>query len=448
MKKIAFIPIDDRPICYTLIQQITAIDKDIDLYMPKREYLGNLTKSSNIEEILSWLNNLDKIDYLILSLDTIAYGGLINSRRSNDTYDEIISRIKKLEKIIENKKCKTYAFSSIMRISNNNINEEEKEYWNIWGKKIFEYSYHTHKARANKTETCIENRIPKDILDDYLNTRNRNFLVNQYYLEIINKFDYLIFSKDDTGKFGLNVEEAEILNKKIKEKKLNAKVKTGADEIPLSLLSRAIMGNSNLTINPIFIKNESINLISKYEDISIKECVMEQIEITGAKTDDQNYDIKFFINNFEAEQGDHVLGDLINKNNIIIEKCNTPYFIADVNNANGADDNLIDALFKNSIDDNFYGYAGYNTSANTIGCALCIAITRYLAKRFDENAFKKLLFTRFMDDWAYQAHIRKTEFNKFELYENKINRFLKTKYTNLKYNRPWNRSFEIEITIE
>ena len=155
MKKIALIPIDNRPICYSLVQDICDIDSEIKLFMPERNLLGGLQTSSDIKGILNWLSSISDVDYLIIALDTIAYGVLVNSRRGSETYEEIKLRIEKLKEIIEEKKCKTYAFSSIMRISNNSINEEEKEYWNPWGKKIFEYSYLFHKA--NKENLPIPN---------------------------------------------------------------------------------------------------------------------------------------------------------------------------------------------------------------------------------------------------------------------------------------------------
>ena len=81
-----------------------------------------------------------------------------------------------------------------MRISNNNYNEEEKLYWAEYGKKIFAYSYNFHK---NGTKTHSE--IPQEILEDYLNTRNRNFEVNKIYLDWQKEglLDTLVFSKDD-----------------------------------------------------------------------------------------------------------------------------------------------------------------------------------------------------------------------------------------------------------
>lgn len=114
-----------------------------------------------------------------MPLDTVAYGGLISSRRSTDTFDKIYKRIEKLKDILSEKNAKIYAFSSIMRISNNNINEEEKEYWNKWGKKIFNYSF-----CMDKFGTVCKNEVPSDILDDYLATRRRNFEINKTYLSM------------------------------------------------------------------------------------------------------------------------------------------------------------------------------------------------------------------------------------------------------------------------
>ena len=173
---IAFVPIDNRPVCYTLPKQIADINKDIEFYIPERSYLGDLHKYANVEKLFEWLEGLPTVDAIILPLDTVAYGGLISSRRCPDTFDEIYNRIGRLRKILEGKNAKIYAFSSIMRISNNNVNEEEKEYWNKWGKKIFDYSFQSHKLGS---ESCIANIIPSEILDDYIATRKRNFEINK-----------------------------------------------------------------------------------------------------------------------------------------------------------------------------------------------------------------------------------------------------------------------------
>ena len=170
------------------------------------------------------------------------------------------------------------------------------------------------------------------------------------------------------------------------------------------------------------------------------------------------------INNFKDEQGDLVLGDRINNTSIKIDFPNEPYFIADVNNANGADDNLIKQLLGQKTP-NFLGYCAYNTSANTIGCAIFCAIVKFLAQKnnsYNENAFLKFQLIRLIDDWIYQAIIRKSvreaepyfnealiqkeeEINKIAQKASKFLNFYPKKMT---YSLPWNRSFEIKIKID
>ena len=105
-KKIAFIPIDNRPVCYTLAQQIANIDKNIQLLIPPREMLGDLKKTADISGIINWLKNIPNPNSIIVSLDTIAYGGLIPSRRSKDSFETIKNRMEEFKEIsykIENR---------------------------------------------------------------------------------------------------------------------------------------------------------------------------------------------------------------------------------------------------------------------------------------------------------------------------------------------------------
>lgn len=443
--KLAFVPIDNRPVCYTLPKLLAEIDESIEFYIPDRKYLGGLKQEADIDHLFEWLITLPKLDAIILSLDTLAYGGLIPSRRCPETFEQIKERIETLKEILEGKDAKIYAFSSIMRISNNNYNEEEKEYWSKWGKKIFAYSYHTHEGNR---ESCITNLIPSEILDDYIETRRRNFEINKIYLQWQKEglFETLIFSKDDCAEYGFNVQEAQVLEK------MGAYTKTGADEIPLSLLSRAIQGE--MKICPKFLEPESKNLISNYEDVSIEKSVLGQIELAGCKiTDEENSDIILYINNFKNNQGEIVMKVGTESFSKTFTTPNKPYMIADVRFANGADNNFVKELFKNKInDENFYGFSAWNTSANSLGSLICGAKIKFFAKKYNEKSFKKLQITRFLDDWAYQANIRQqlekpsikktTELMKD--FEKTLEKVLNTNIA-VNYKFPWERLFEVEV---
>ena len=438
--KIGFVPIDNRPVCYTLPEQIAAIDESIELFMPDRSLLGSLTKYADTDKLFEWLKNLLELDAVIISLDTLAYGGLISSRRCPDKFEQIKSRIEKLKEILSQKNAEIYAFSSIMRISNNNINEEEKEYWNKWGKKIFNYSY-----CMDKYGTVCQKEVPDEILEDYLNTRKRNFEINKIYLDWQKQgfFNTLVFSKDDCAEFGFNVHEAKTLEK------LGGFVKTGADEIPLSLLARAIKGD--VKIAPVFLEPQYKNLISNYEDIPVEKSVSGQIELAGCKISNENdADILLYVNNFKKHQGEIVMGIDTEPFNGIWKTPLKPYMIADIRFANGADNKFVEQIFKTDFDDNFYGYSAWNTTANTLGSLICAAKIKYLAKNYSENAFKKLAIVRFLDDWAYQATVRQQKPDA-ALIKSKITNFEKIVFdkmhlsANLSYKFPWNRLFEVEI---
>lgn len=443
---IGFIPIDNRPVCYTLAEQIAKIDNSIHLYLPPREYLGDLTKYADIENLFDWLEAIEPLDALILSLDTLAYGGLIPSRRCAQTFDEIKARVLKLKKILEKQNAKVYAFSSIMRISNNNVNEEEKEYWSKWGKKIFDYSYQTHKLGC---ESCISNIIPSEIIDDYLNTRKRNFEINKIYLEWQKQgiFETLIFSKDDCAQYGFNVQEAQALEA------LGGKTKTGADEIPLTLLARSV--KKDLKIAPIFLEPDFKNLISNYEDVSIEASVKGQIELCGCTLAcEDEADILLYVNNFKYHQGEIVMKVDTEPFRGTWKKPDKPYMIADVRFANGADNSFVEEFFKSKPDENFFGYSAWNTSANTLGSLICAAKVKFFAQNYNAQEFRKLQAIRLLDDWVYQANCRqqagkpdvKSIKNWMKPYEKQVFEFIGQEFSPT-YGFPWNRLFEIEVEL-
>lgn len=443
--KICCIPIDNRPVCYDLIENIAAIDEEIELILPPIELLGDLTKTAESEEIIKWLKNIPECDSIVLSLDTIAYGGLIPSRRSNDSFEEIKTKMENLRDILSEKNSKVYAFSSIMRISNNNINEEEKIYWKDYGKKIFEYSYNTHKY--GKADSSM---IPDQVLKDYLNTRKRNFEINKLYLRWQNEgfFDTLIFSKDDCAEYGFNVLEAQELET------MGGFTKTGADEIPLTLLARSVDKKINICVE--YTEPDCVNLVSNYEDVSIEKSVLGQLELANFNIvkDEKNADIILIVNNFREKQGEHVMGWNTQQ---FVGPFHAPkklYAVADVRFANGADNSFAKEILH-IMDKNFMGYSAWNTSANTLGSLLAEIKIKYEAKKYNDIAFKKSQIIRFLDDWAYQANVRKEIQEPCDIKDKMIpyTKILsdvfdyEVNYSALSFTYPWNRKFEIRISL-
>lgn len=448
--RICFIPIDNRPVCYDLAKLIANSDNDIELFIPPKEFMGGLTTTTDTEQLYQWLQTIPNVDGIVISLDTIAYGGLVASRRSPDNFETIKSRLEKFKQLFREKSDKIFAFSSIMRISNNNYNIEEKEYWSKYGKKIFDYSFFTSKAGKWGMESCVANLIPDEILADYMSTRRRNFDINKLYLEWQKEgvFDFLIFSKDDCAEYGFNVDEAKELEL------LGGKTITGADEIPLTLLAKIL--NRKISVCPIFTEKKSKHLISKYEDISVENSVLKQIQLAGYDLKPlKDVDIALIINNFRNEQGEIVMKVDTEPFDSSLENIipnNKPFIIADVRFANGADNAFVQQLFQHGAK-NFLGYAGWNTTANTLGSLLCMVKYFYTAKSPDLRTYYKLLATRFIDDWGYQANIRQQIEtpcdikDKMTQFETCIAKFLGIKFDSIKYSFPWERLFEIDCDV-
>ncbi len=481
--KILIIPIDNRPVCYDLALNITNMFKGAKVFMPDISVLGGLNLPADIAKIQGWvehiINSYD-IDIAVVALDTIAYGGLISSRRTDNSFDTIKANIDSFIEIINKgtTKPKIYAVSSIMRISNNNCNEEEKSYWGNFGTDLFRFSYLSHKLLSNydveiESELIsLANKIPFEVVDDYLDSRKRNFDINSYYVELVKNgiFEHLVFSQDDTAEFGFNVEEKELLQKLALKELVSDKVtvKTGADEMILSLLSRAFCDfySENVEINPVYFSENAKQIISLYEDSTIQDSVEETIELCGGEVVNGG-NLKLLVNAPNEVQDElclHIFKDREDNTpaDKLIDFVNTTesnYILADIKKANGADNYLVEKFLELMPDvERFYGYAAWNTTGNTLGTVVSAAIIKYIAIKhgvYSNDAFKKLQYIRFMDDWAYQANVRDIlrqnnstdgvmkEMRPFEI---RVSTFLGEEYPTY-YSFPWDRTFEIKINI-
>ncbi len=476
-KEIALLPIDNRPVSYLLPKQIADF-AGINLNLPDRKKLGDLQNGSDLSYIDEWVNGLTSNSCLILSLDNWIYGGLVQSRKHSSSFETLKKRVSDLIKI---NKITKYGFSSIMRIPDYNNTDEEKDYWKKYGEKIHKWSKLMHmvgrgiKEEYKTHDELIEDwyqstkGIPVEILTNYKSHRDTNFSINMLWQDSLHEksFNYLIFSSDDSSKYGLNVIESEYLRNEIKKHRFEsiAKVISGTDEIPLVLLTKAQLDITKLkpSISVNFTSIDGANQIARYESNTIRSSVLNQLEVLNIEiTDPEKSDISLIVHLSDSTQGDHIFNlqpENTEKsvNNIIniLKKSEKSFIIADLAYANGADPKLINSLINSEINwENCYGFSAWNTCSNTVGSALAIGINRWIAEKnnvFNKTAFKKCLLTRFLDDFAYQAEIRSLNKGEKEINDmmkkhvQKFSTLLRLDNISTRCRLPWNRSFEIEI---
>ncbi len=494
---VILIPTDNRPITYTFPQQICEL-ADLNVLVPPRNLMGSLFAPTDLDLLNRWVDeaaNKLQSGAILICLDSILYGGLIPSRRCDDSLETVLARannIAKLKKRIGGN-FKIYAQSSIMRISNNYDNTEEKLYWSQYGREIFNWSQLLHRKElgllnSESELTVAESKIDPAVRQDYLSTRKRNFAVNVRLIDYVvsGEFDFLIFSQDDSGQYGLNVSEKNKLIALAEAKATQGVLAyAGADEMLMTLIAR-YLNDGRYKMPKIALHYSAVEgplLTSNFEGQCIGDSMKRQanaqrLQIVDTDITDGALDFHVIVHTGADRQGDHMwlpgLEDLrvvdskhsariaIN----LIEKANGPVVVCDIAYSNGADPALIDLLFERpALFSKIWAYGGWNTTGNTVGSALAVGsacLNAVLSSAGLSDLWRKrVLFIRLLDDWAYQTQVReKIKENKVETEQQlvldrlmaacamKLVRALDFDPGSIQYSLPWGRAFEVEINLD
>jgi len=494
---VVLLPTDNRPITYSFPQSICQL-ANLNTIVPPRNLMGSLFAPTDLGLLAKWLEEaMGKVQAgaILVCIDSLLYGGLIPSRRGNDSLKTILARAAdfvKLKKQVSGD-LKLNAQSSIMRISDNNDNTEEKLYWAKYGREIFRWSQLLHKKEIGllKSEAELkvaESRIKADVREDYLDTRARNFAVNQKLIDyaVSGDLDFLIFSQDDSGQYGLNVFEKDKLIALAEAKNAhNVLAYPGADEMLMTLIARYLNSErkTETKVALHYSEPDGKNIASNYEGQNIGRSMECQANAQGLKIIDSDIssstvDFHIIVHTGVDRQGDHMwlpgLPDLrlvdtkhsAKRAIELIEKAQAPIALCDIAYSNGADPGLISLMLERPrLFDRLWSYAGWNTTGNAVGSALAVASACLYARAHNElNDLmrKRVLFMRLMDDWAYQTQVRK-EIQPDKLvgkdrqsvlsklmngYASKLATVLDFQPGPIQCTLPWQRTFEVEINLD
>ena len=235
MKKIMFIPLDERPCNYIYPQEIVGIRGDVELIIPPIDMLGKKKTPADIHRLWEFVeNHISNCQAFVFSVEMLFYGGLLPSRLhhySNEYFDELIQRLELLKS--NHKDCAFYTFQLIMRTPRYSSDDEEPDYYGIFGEQIFKRSYlinkHNRVGITNQEDKELEEYnllIPQEVIDDYEIRRCVNLRVNLKMIELVKKgvIDFLSIPQDDSCEFGYTAMDQQSVVQAISQLRLQRKV--------------------------------------------------------------------------------------------------------------------------------------------------------------------------------------------------------------------------------
>lgn len=396
--KILLIPLDDRPPCLQKPVRLGAI-ADMEVVTPPRELLGKFTTYGQSDKIIEWIKaqDLRGFDAAVVSLDMLAYGGLVAMREyeptTRETAQKRIDFVRELKR--KNPRLPIYGSSVIMRLAptGNIINEAYRVKLSRWAEIVSEKDNTKLQEEARRLET----EIPAEALANYKKARERNLAGNFQAIELARQgvFDYLIVSQDDAHPTGVHVAERESLIKKVNELKLAEKVpvQPGADEVSMLLMARFASRKFNYAprIFPVYSSEKTRTQVMPFEDRKLHETVSFHIRSIGASEvpSENQADLLFYVYASRLEEGraktfaDEIEAKL---------KAGKKVLLVDVDptaRTEGAEPLFADELKNRSIFRSLSAYAAWNTAGNMIGTALPQALLFEAArKKFSADAEK------------------------------------------------------------
>ncbi|MBR0357887.1 MAG: DUF4127 family protein [Selenomonadaceae bacterium] len=443
---IVFIPHDNRPISDVETAD-TIRQLGYKVVVPPDELLGSNSNLGNSDKLWQWLEDnttvphkkdkkppykpLPGIKAVVLSGDAMIYGSLVGSRKHHFTQQKLLERVKKFQEFKDSHpKVPMYVFSSIMRTPRTGeaSGSEEPGYYFSYGTDIFRYTALKDKEevegltkREKKEMKFLTEFLPQEAIDDWMSRRSKNLAVNKAMIDLAKAgtFSYFCLGRDDNAPYSQTHRESRWLNDYGRELgKTRFNNMAGIDEFGMLLLTRAV--NDLEAVMPfVYVRynmGEGARVVPSYSDEAIDKTIRSHVTMAGGVyvTTPARADLVLLVNTnpngetYEANDAGNTEKSRFSTRyfmNMLEEELaeGRPVGIADIAYANGSDNALMAALRDKDLLFRLQAYSGWNTPTNSTGFVLGQGM---LVPRMSDESRKRLLYTRYLDDWGYQANVR------------------------------------------
>ncbi|WP_405378286.1 DUF4127 family protein [Phascolarctobacterium sp.] len=421
------VPLDSRPVCSNMVQQIASL-AGLDVILPPKTLLDNYRQPADREKLCQWLQkNANNYPYKVISTDLLLHGGLLATRTATATQEEeqrVWSTLESLKPKEENSTATTTAiFSVIPRLL-----VSDDLYPDCWYQfHLMRYSQLLDMVEISNnpvyTEKLLEyqEEIPSDVLQKYINRFQRSQAFNSKLLQ--GQYGFTVIGQDDSSPLGLPHRSARALATLLAREGLTeAAITYGADEIAVLLLTRHILQKQNYRPK-IFLQFATPAAEFKhlpYMACSTGAALRNQIELLGAReaSNAKTADIICYIYCGDSDKGELPSVQQANAVKDLLA-AGKPIALVDSSANYEAQELLLPFLLEQNVSvQRLAAYAGWNTFSNSSGTALAQACnftaglhqlhrqqadTLQLAGLYAANL--RLNVLRMLDDYYYQKRI-------------------------------------------
>ncbi|GAA4827060.1 DUF4127 family protein [Algivirga pacifica] len=413
---------------------IAELQDEITLLTPPPPLLNQKKIAADTEALWEWVSTAaGQCQAGIFSIEMLVYGGLLPSRLHQATEEELLTRLFRLRELKEAYPTfKIYAGNLIMRTPHYNSSEEEPDYYEEYGERIFQWAWLKDKASREGLEEGeeqelqrIDQEIPEEVITDYSQRREKNVAINKAVIQLVKEgvIEFLSIPQDDSAPYGFTALDQKAVVKEVIAQRLQTKVHMypGADEVGCTLLARAYqeLTQQRTKVYVYYSSVHSAQIIPMYEDRPLGESLKAHILATNALMVDrpEEADIILAVNTagkvmmeaWDQEIKDITYSTFRNLRSFVdqIKQWTLEgkkVAVADVAFANGGETELIQLLDDMAAWDDVLAYAGWNTNCNTIGTVLSTAI---IGKDTDQQEMiDKNKIYHLLEGWAYQSEVR------------------------------------------
>lgn len=421
--KVILIPLDSRPPCQKMVVDAGKM-AGVQIITPPSEIMDYYTQKGDTQAMQQWLlDNIDKTDGAIISIDQLLHGGLLASREAQTKPEEIERLLYILNAVHQKAPDKPiYAFNVLPRITPPpTLDSPSKKIIKI--SRLIDEIATFNNADDIKELEKVRADIKEEDLQTYLNLFKNNTALNKDLINLTaqNVLTKFVIGQDDGEDFGVpNMEKKALANYLHSQNIAQDKVMItkGADEVALSLLASFVQDKTQYNSPKVYVEYndaQAVGTIMPFMAGSVGSTVKEKLAMANAieVTSPAKAGLILYVyigndNNLETRR----------KSALAIKKYlaqGKKVALVDLSKHFLATETLFPELIKQDVPINeLTAYSGWNTASNSIGTALADAII-YKAIRPEFNTtndilaleFNRLtiLYNRYMEDYYYLKDI-------------------------------------------